>query len=405
MPALLVVGSMWEHFDMTLITRHILKYLLSSLLFLAAVLTTGVWLTQSLRFVEIIVNQNVSLGGYFSLIGLLIPDLIAIVLPICILISVLFTYNKLIADHELSIFRACGLSNWRLARPAVILALFMACLVALINIYIVPISFRHLRDMEYKLRNEFSSSFVQDGMFNSLRGVTIYAKTRAKNGDLGGVFIHSTGQSQNPSPQKRNPFTIIAQHGTIVERDGKKSLLMLFNGTRQEKDEKTGKVSFFHFQTLSYDLDQLASNIQERIIKPYERSLNELLNPPDSEELTPSTKAQMTAEAHQRLLAPFLVLLFALIGLSTLLPQEFNRRGRQKRIVLAVGIAVSIHIGLVVLINLNGRWAPTIPITYILISLITLACLVVLERQSLQNWQKVRFLKNTALANRTEGGD
>lgn len=371
---------------MSLVTRHILKYLLSSLTFLATVLTTGVWLTQSLRFVDIIVNQNVSIGGYFSLVGFLIPDLIAIVLPVCILISVLFTYNKLITDHELSIFRTCGLSNWRLARPTLILALFMALLVAFINIYIVPISFRHLRDMEYKLRNEFSSNFVQDGMFNSLRGVTVYARTRAMNGDLDGVFIHSVGQALTNSQPKRNPFTIVAQHGTIVERDGKKSLLMLFNGTRQEKDEKTGKISFFHFQTLSYDLDQLATNIQERIIKPYERSLSDLLDPPDADSLHPTTKAQFHSEGHQRLLSPLLVLLFALIGLSTLLPQEFNRRGRQKRILLAIGLAACIHVGLIFLININGRWAITIPLAYVCVILIGLICLAFLEKQSILVW-------------------
>jgi lipopolysaccharide export system permease protein len=377
---------------MSLVTRHILKYLLTSLAFLATVLTTGVWLTQSLRFVDIIVNQNVSIGGYFSLVGFLIPDLIAIVLPVCILISVLFTYNKLTADHELSIFRTCGLSNWRLARPALILALFMACVVAFINIYLVPISFRHLRDMEYKLRNEFSSNFVQDGMFNSLRGVTVYARTRAMNGDLDGVFIHSIGQGLTASQPKRNPFTIVAQHGTIVEKDGKKSLLMLFNGTRQEKDEKTGKVSFFHFQTLSYDLDQLAANIQERIIKPYERSLSDLLNPPDAGTLPPTTKAQLHSEGHQRLLPPLLVILFSLIGLCTLLPHEFNRRGRQKRIILAIGLATCIHIGLVSLINMNGRWAITIPLAYICVILIGLTSLLVLEKQSILAWWQQKDL-------------
>lgn len=386
---------------MSLVTRHILKYLLTSLAFLATVLTTGVWLTQSLRFVDIIVNQNVSIGGYFSLVGFLIPDLIAIVLPVCILISVLFTYNKLTADHELSIFRTCGLSNWRLARPALILALFMACLVAFINIYLVPISFRHLRDMEYKLRNEFSSNFVQDGMFNSLRGVTVYARTRAMNGDLDGVFIHSIGQGLTASQPKRNPFTIVAQHGTIVEKDGKKSLLMLFNGTRQEKDEKTGKVSFFHFQTLSYDLDQLAANIQERIIKPYERSLSDLLNPPDAETLHPTTKSQLLSEGHQRLLPPLLVMLFSLIGLSTLLPQEFNRRGRQKRIILAIGLAICIHIGLVSLINMSGRWTITIPLAYICVILVGLISLVILEKQSILAWWQQNT--QTRIAKKTNG--
>lgn len=375
---------------MSLVTRHIFKYLFTSLAFLATVLTTGVWLTQSLRFVDIIVNQNVSIGGYFSLVGFLIPDLIAIILPICILISVLFTYNKLIADHELSIFRTCGLSNWRLARPALLLAFLMSLIVAFINIYLVPISFRNLRDMEYQLRNEFSSSFVQDGMFNTLRGVTVYARTRALNGDLDGVFIHSMGQRATATQPKREAFTIVAQHGTIVAKEGKKSLLMLFNGTRQVKDEKTGKVSFFHFQTLSYDLDQLATNIQERIIKPYERSLAHLLNPPDADTLHPTTRAQLKSEAHHRLLPPILVILFTLIGLSVLLPQELNRKGRQKRIGLAICIATCIHIGLICLININGRWHMTIPLAYVSVVLIGLISLAVLEKQNILAYWKER---------------
>lgn len=377
---------------MSLVTRHILKHLFTSLIFLATVLTTGVWLTQSLRFIEIIVNQNVSIGGYFSLVGFLIPDLVAIVLPICILISVLFTYNKLIADHELSIFRTCGLSNWRLARPALILALFMACLVAFINIYIVPISFRHLRDMEYELRNEFSSGFVQDGMFNTLRGVTVYARTRAANGDLDGVFIHSIGQGLTNTQPKRNSFTIVAQHGVIVEKEGKKPLLMLLNGTRQERDERTRKVSFFHFKTLTYDLDHLAANIQERIIKPYERSLSDLLNPPDADNLPLTIKTQLHSEGHQRLLPPLLVMLFALIGLSALLPQELNRRGRQKRIIAAIGVAMCTHIGLIFLINIHGRWSLTIPLAYLTILLIGLASLFVLENQNIRAWWHQRSI-------------
>jgi lipopolysaccharide export system permease protein len=379
---------------MTLVTRHILQYLLASLAFMSMVLATGVWLTQSLRFVEIIVNRNVSIGGYFSLVSFLVPDLLATVLPICMLISVLFTYNKLIADHELSIFRTLGLSNWRLARPALILACFMACLVAFINIYLSPISFRHFRDMEYKIRNEFTSSFIQDGTFNTLRGVTVYARTRVANGDLNGVFIHSTGQTSNLPNTKKHPFTIIAERGAIIQKEGEKPCLMLVKGTRQEKDEKTGKVSFFHFETLNYDLDQLASNLQERMIKPHERSLTELLTPPDQANLSPTTTSQLRAEGHHRLLTPLLVILFTLIGLSALLPQELKRRGRQKHIFAAVAFSACTHGTLVFLININGRWPMTILLAYFLVAIIGLFCLFYLEQQSLLAWWQNR-LKGT----------
>lgn len=380
---------------MTLVTRHIFKYLFTSLAFLTVVLTTGIWLTQSLRFIEIIVNQNISIGNYFSLVGFLIPDLIAIVLPICLLISVLFTYNKLIADHELSIFRSCGLSNWRLSRPALVLAFIMSCFIGFVNIYIVPISYQNLRDMEYRLRNEFSSGFVQDGMFNTLRGVTIYARSRALNGDLDSVFIHSIGQKNTSSPLQKNSFTIIAQRGILVEQAGKKTQLMLMNGTRQEKNPQTGQVTFLHFKTLNYDLDQFATNIQKRIIKPYERSLTELFNPPDADILSTHTKAQLHSEGHQRLLPPFLIVLFTLIGLAALLPQKLNRRGRKKYILSAIFIAISAHISLIILININDRWNMTIPFAYGLIFVMSGVAIFMLEYQSIRSWWRQYHYKNS----------
>jgi lipopolysaccharide export LptBFGC system permease protein LptF len=170
---------------------------------------------------------------------------------------------------------------------------------------------------------------------------------------------------------------------------------MLFDGTRQIKDQKTGNVSFFHFKTLSYDLDQLAANIQERIIKPHERSLKDLLTPPDADNISPTTKAQLRSEGHQRLVPPLLVLLFTLIGLCSLLPQELNRRGRQKKIAFAIGLAACIHIGLIFLINLNGRWPITIPLAYLSVIFIGVILLVILEKQNLQAlWQEYTQNRN-----------
>ena len=369
---------------MSLVTLHTLRHLFASLAFLVTVLATGVWLTQSLRFLEVIVNQNISIGDYFSLVSFLIPDLVSTILPLCVLISVLFTYNKSISSHEMGIFRACGLSNWRLARPALVMAFFIACCATFINVYLVPLSFRNFRDMEYRFRNEFSTGFIQDGTFNTLRGVTVYARHRAGNGDLEGVFIHSMGQRPTASAPKRNGFTIVAQQGTLVEKAGKKPLLMLFNGTRQEKDEKTGKINFFHFQALSYDLDQLAVSVQERLIKPYERSLSDLLDPGEGDNLPWATKAHLRAEAHQRLLSPLLVIVFALIGLCALLPQELNRRGRQKRIMGAVAFAAGAHMALIFLININGKWGGAIPLAYFFILVLALVCLFVLEKQAVR---------------------
>lgn len=344
---------------MTLIFRHIFKSLFISTIFLASILVTGVWLTQSLRFIGIIVNKDVSIAGYFSLVGFLIPDLLAIVLPICVLISVLFTYNKLIADHEMAILRTCGLSNWRIARPAILIGIIATIIIAFINIYVVPLSFRHFRDMEHKIKNDFTSNFIQEGAFNTLRGITVYAKKRKSDDELENVFIHN----QTPEARGKPPYTIIAEKG-IIHSDGNGLILTLYQGNRQERDPKTGKMTFFQFDKLKYDLTQIASAAQDRIIKPYERPLSELLNPETIPGNGPGINAQLRAEAHQRILSPFLPLLFVLIGTCILLRGEYSRNSRRLRNLAAVGSAALVQATISSLINLNGKFFYSIYIAY-----------------------------------------
>lgn len=347
---------------MSLIFRHIFQRLFIGTAFLSCVLVTGVWLTQSLRFIQIIVNQNVSIAGYFSFVGFLIPDLLSIVLPICVVISTLFIYNKLITDNELIIFRTCGMSNWSIAKPAIVLGIISMILVSLINIYVIPLSFKSFRDMEYKMRNEFSSGFVHEGAFNTLRGLTIYARSRTQNDELEGVFIHSIPHNIAGKKEKFG-YTIIAERGVMMAAPNTIQLV-LFNGNRQELDPKTGKMTFFHFDRLNYDLSQLAPTTQERIIKPVERPLDELLNADMIEGLSPSKRVHMRSEAHQRILLPILSVIFVFLATSVLLQGDLNRgRYRKKIAIVVAGIALTQGL-LTTMINLNGQFPNSIPFAY-----------------------------------------
>ena len=65
---------------MNILFRYIFKKLFNVTLGLSFILIGIVWLTQSLRFIEIIVNHNISLKTYLSLIVCLIPDLLSTIL-------------------------------------------------------------------------------------------------------------------------------------------------------------------------------------------------------------------------------------------------------------------------------------------------------------------------------------
>ncbi|HEX3500359.1 MAG TPA: LptF/LptG family permease, partial [Stellaceae bacterium] len=78
------------------LTRYILRQSLGTTLFVTAALSAAIWLTQSLRLVDLIVNRGLTAELFFYLSILVLPRFVDIVLPIGIFIAVLFTYNKLI---------------------------------------------------------------------------------------------------------------------------------------------------------------------------------------------------------------------------------------------------------------------------------------------------------------------
>src|SRR5579864_1576239 len=98
---------------MTSITRYILRQTLAALLFVAVSFTAAVWLVQSLRLVDLIVNHGLSIGLFTYLALLILPRFIDAVLPIAVFIAVLFTYNRLLGESELVVMRAAGMSQAR----------------------------------------------------------------------------------------------------------------------------------------------------------------------------------------------------------------------------------------------------------------------------------------------------
>jgi len=93
------------------LSRYILRQSLGTTLFVTAALSAAIWLTQSLRLVDLIVNRGLSAELFFYLGLLIVPRFVDIVLPIGIFIAVLFTYNKLIAESEIVVMRAAGVSQ------------------------------------------------------------------------------------------------------------------------------------------------------------------------------------------------------------------------------------------------------------------------------------------------------
>ena len=168
------------------------------------------WLTQSLRFIELIVNRGLSFTVFLELTLLLLPNFLTMVLPMALFLVVLFTYNKLSQDRELMVMRAVGVSQFRLARPAVIVGCLMCLIGYSVTLYFLPWSYEKFRTLQLAMRSDVASLLLQAGRFNSpMKNITIYVQERVGENDLIGVMVHD---ARHPD----RPITYMAKRGTLV---------------------------------------------------------------------------------------------------------------------------------------------------------------------------------------------
>ncbi len=313
---------------MASITRYVLSQLAGVTFFVTLGLTFAVWLTQSLRLIDYIVNRGLPASTFFSFVVLLLPSFLGIVLPIAAFCAILFVYNKLSMDSELNVMRAAGLSQFQLAKGAVILAVVVTGLVYSISLYFLPVSYRAFKELQNEIRNDYSTVLLQEGTFNTIvDGITVFVRGRAPNGELLGIFVHD---SRNPE----KPVTWMAERGALVDSEGGPRVVMI-NGNRQEMDRDGGRLSLLYFDSNTFELSDLEETVASRWLQPKERFLTELLYPSDSA-IDKRFRKQLIAEGHQRLVAPLYTITFALIGLASLLAGEFNRRGQVPRVLIAI---------------------------------------------------------------------
>jgi len=145
------------------IDRYVFRQLLLALIAVTTGLVALIWLTQSLRFVELVVNRGLSLRVFLELSSLQIPYFVSVILPITTFVVVQFIYQRLAGDRELTVLRAAGLSPLALARPALAVALVAVGFGYALNLWVVPAASSEFRQYQFEIRNRVAAFLLQEG--------------------------------------------------------------------------------------------------------------------------------------------------------------------------------------------------------------------------------------------------
>src|SRR5579859_4362519 len=344
---------------MLAIDPYILRQLAVGMVLVTIGLTAILWLTQSLRFVELTVNKGASIGTFIKLTVLVMPNFLTVILPVALFTVTLFTYNKLISDRELVVLRAAGLSHWTLARPAMILAWANVLLGLMLNLWIIPWSNEAFHKLQYQLRSTATGVMLQEGQFTQIgKGVTAYVRARDPEGELLGLIIHD-----HRNPEKT--ITIFAERGALVQSDDGTPAVMMFNGSEDQVTTGSTRLSQIFFDTYTMKFSDASDSDDDRVRDARERSTRELFSLSASD-IGSVQFRQFRVEGHQRFASPLYHLSFAFLATASLLCGWFNRRGQTDRLVMAIALMVLIQALALGASNIATKRLMWVPLMYLL---------------------------------------
>ncbi len=319
------------------ITQYILRQIAWPLLFATLTLAGVIWLTQSLRFIDRIVNNNLGFGSFFYLTMLVLPNVTGIILPIAAFCATLYAYNRLASDSELVVLSASGFSRYSLARPAMLVAILVMTALYAIGLYIGPLSSRTLRATQFEFRSSLASMVILEGVFNTPSpNLTVYVREREPSGEMKGILVHD-------SRDANRPVTMMAARAALVLTQQGPRLLMV-DGNRQQVEPGRRGLSILYFNEYALDLNLYIKPETEGWREPQERFLSELFYPDMNNLDDVNNRNKLLVEGHRRLVSPLYVPALMLIAIAGVIGGEFNRRGQGRRLISAAGAGIVLQV-------------------------------------------------------------
>ena len=321
---------------MRLIERYLFRQMLWPTVAATLALVAVAMLSETLSELDVLVNQHQSLGVFLKLVGLALPQMLALVLPIALFVAALLTLNRLHTEQEVVVCFAGGMSRWSVISPAIRLAVICTILTLAINLWVAPWCYRETRAELFRIKTDLVSGLVRDGQFTQpAQGLTVYAQSTDRQGLLHNVFI-------NQDKSDGSPTTFTSKFGRIVKRDGQPALI-LDQGSNQRFNAQ-GVLQFTTFAEYVLDLTPYLNTTEDIHLKKSDRYLHELLFPDLTQPLDKHDRKQFLAEAHWRLSAPLYNIALMSIALAALIGGSFSRTGYGRRIAIAAALAVVLWI-------------------------------------------------------------
>jgi LPS export ABC transporter permease LptG/LPS export ABC transporter permease LptF len=322
---------------MPLLPQILDAYILSQFIFyFGLLLTSFVSLTLVFNFVELandMVRNHIVMSKMLTYLFFLSPELIYRTTPISVLVAVLVTFGVLSKQNEITAFKACGVSLFRLSLPILFGGLFLSTGLFAFEHYCVPAANRRQDELRDEIKGRPPQTYLRpDRKWIMGRGARIYYY---RNFDA--VDLPMSGVSVFELDPKT--FRMVRQIGAESARWSRSLKMWVFEKGWKSDFSKTGR-NYQTFETATFpEITEPPDYFLKAVLQDKQMNFQEL----DYYIRDLKQSGFDTVRLQVQYYRKFAVPLFALIMAMIAIPFGFmvGRRGAM------TGIGVSIIIAIV----------------------------------------------------------
>ncbi|SSY84867.1 Lipopolysaccharide export system permease protein lptF [Aggregatibacter actinomycetemcomitans] len=305
--------------DKVILTRYLTKEIFKSQIAILFILLLIFFCQQLVRVLGSAANGKVPADLVFSLLGLGMPTMAQLMLPLCLFIAILLTLGRLYAESEITVMRACGVGQPILVKVVLLLSLLTSGVAAYNALWLTPWAIHKQTEIVEDAKANPNVGALSAGQFVSANNSDfVLFIDDIQNNQINNVYVFQT----QPRGQSK-PSVIVAEKGELKALPNGDQVLNLQNSERFEGTAALPDFRITHFDEYQAYLGHKAVN--DDSAETEELSLSQLLNTK-----TPAAKT----EFHWRLTLILAVPIMALLAVP--LSRVNPRQGRFAKVLPAL---------------------------------------------------------------------
>ncbi|RRQ51066.1 LPS export ABC transporter permease LptF [Sphingorhabdus wooponensis] len=316
---------------LTATDRYIFRLVMLPLLATLAIAASLLLLEKMLNLFDFVAAEGGPVSVVWRMLANLMPEYLSLGIPIGLLLGILLAFRRLATSSELDIFRAVGMSYFRLLRVPFMLAIGLAVVNFAIVGFIQPSSRYLYEELRFELRSGAFGAKVRVGEFNNVgKNLTVRIDESRNNGNaLSGLFVFAQSNSGQT-------IAVTAEQGQFLRTDDPDTILLrLEKGTlvHDAPNYESPRVLSFTSHDIPIPLPKI-ENFRTRGGKDREYLITELIQIGLDAQKPELDRNRAWANFHFRLVEVAMMLLLPLLALALAIPP--------KRSTSALGVFLSI---------------------------------------------------------------